>query len=328
MDTVKSNIVGRIKPYLDAAGMYYRIFARVKSKDSIRRKLESKGNEYRLKNKKMQDLIGVRIVFYFQEDVHIFHNKLKQLEGYDLTGESSTKKELNDLSELINSWNNESMEDKIKLKKLLPFHDKVFMPERLNIIMKMSKNESDMIGSILCTYSDIDVELIDHTFEIQLRTVLSEGWHEVEHDLRYKTRAEEWWNFCKEESRMLNGIYASLETNENALSQLIDELTYKNFKNKSWDAMIRFHFRRRTAENKLSEELCCILDNDLESAKQILHITREKLVILLWNLRSPIEISTDLILFLINREVIENDKIRQLETDAITSILNAKSKNF
>ena len=32
--------------------------------------------------------------------------------------------------------------------------------------------------------NEFDAALIDNTYEIQLRTVLSEGWHEVEHDLR------------------------------------------------------------------------------------------------------------------------------------------------
>ena len=83
MDTIRTNIENRIIPILDKAGMYYRIFSRVKSTSSINRKLSKKAIEYREKGKKMQDIIGIRIIFYFQEDVNIFYEKLKCMEGYD-----------------------------------------------------------------------------------------------------------------------------------------------------------------------------------------------------------------------------------------------------
>ena len=216
MEVVKNSILERIQPLLDKAGMYYRIFARTKSHGSIVKKLTAKGSEYRKKNKKMQDLIGIRVVFYFQDDVLAFYHKLQEIEGYDKNNESFSKKELNELTDLINSWGENINSEKSKLKRLLPFHDKIFMPERLNLVIRMNDKEAEMTRDFLngLNDSEIDVSLIDTTFEIQLRTVLSEGWHEVEHDLRYKTQQEDWWNFCTEESRMLNGIYASLETSE------------------------------------------------------------------------------------------------------------------
>ena len=259
METIKANIEERIIPVLDKAGMYYRLFSRVKSKASIKRKLSKKADEYREKGKKMQDIIGIRIIFYFQEDVDIFYEKLKTMEGYDANNESNSAKELKELSSIIENIDNADGNQAL-LKKLLPFHDKVFMPERLNLVMKMNDLEKNMFQDHLSEFGK-NADLIDETFEIQLRTVLSEGWHEVEHDLRYKTKDEEWWNFCGSESRMLNGIYASLETNERALSQMIQELAYKNYKNKSWDAMIRFHLCKRMTEDKLPGSLCEILSH-------------------------------------------------------------------
>lgn len=67
MDTIRTNIENRIIPILDKAGMYYRIFSRVKSTSSINRKLSKKAIEYREKGKKMQDIIGIRIIFYFKK---------------------------------------------------------------------------------------------------------------------------------------------------------------------------------------------------------------------------------------------------------------------
>ena len=45
---------------------------------------------------------------------------------------------------------------------------------------------------------------IEPTFKIQIRTVFSEGWHEVEHDLRYKCKDD--WEGCELYSHTLNGI--------------------------------------------------------------------------------------------------------------------------
>ena len=47
METIKENIEGRIIPLLEKAGMYYRVFSRVKSKESIQKKLDIKANAYR-----------------------------------------------------------------------------------------------------------------------------------------------------------------------------------------------------------------------------------------------------------------------------------------
>lgn len=320
IDYLRQEIEERIRPVLDKVGMYYRMFSRIKSDDSIWKKLEQKGDAYRREGKKMQDIIGLRIVFYFQEDVLIFYERLKQLEGYDASNESNSSKELKDLSEIIESWDEADAANKRMLRKLLPFHDKVFMPERLNLVMKMNADEQEMLEESMQKYGE-NAALIDATYEIQLRTVLSEGWHEVEHDLRYKTKNEQWWQFCDSESRMLNGIYASLETNERALSQMIQEITYKNYKHHSWDAMIRFHFCMRMTEKKLPDSLCEIIERDDRLAKKILHVTKQDLCTWLWELPNRIPISTKLVLFLLNRRYLHSPSISEIEDDTVKMIL-------
>ena len=321
MESLLYNIEGRIRPILDKVGMYYRIFSRVKSETSIKEKLKQKEEEYRAKGKKMQDLIGLRIVFYFQEDVNIFYERLKKEEGYDSKNESNSAQEIEELSRIIEDWKDTDDNNKKLLKKLLPFHDKLFMPKRLNLVMQMNQSEKDLFNIALQNYKNF-ADLIDSTYEVQLRTVLSEGWHEVEHDLRYKTKDEEWWNFCNSESRMLNGIYASLETNERALSQMIQEVTYKCYKKHSWDAMIRFHFCMRMSEDKLSKELCKILDNNDRIAKEILHITKEELSTWLWELPTRLAISTQIVLFLLNRKRLHSPAISAAESESIKMLLN------
>lgn len=321
-DTVRRNIEDRLKFYLERAGMYYRIFSRAKETESIKRKLDEKGDDYRSKGKKLQDLIGVRIVFYFPDDVAIFHNKLKGFPGYDPKNESNSLKELNELSSIITDMGDENLLAKKELLKLLPFHDKVFMPERLNLVMEMEEHEKDLVKMELESFHEFDTSLIDFTYEVQLRTVLSEGWHEVEHDLRYKTKDEQWWSYCEEESRMLNGLYATLETSEGALSRMIEDITHKNYINHSWDAMIRFHFRRRTSGSKLSEPIVQLLEANERLAKRLLQVSRMELVEWLWDVGPAYSITTDFLFYLINRRLFKNEDVFKMEPIPIKSVLD------
>lgn len=51
---------------------------------------------------------------------------------------------------------------------------------------------------------DSDYALTDATYEIQFRTTLSEGWHEIDHALRYKCKTD--WDKHEDEERAFNGI--------------------------------------------------------------------------------------------------------------------------
>lgn len=325
---IQSNLVDIIQDtlerYLNQAGIYYRIFGRRKTDESIKKKMYAKKTEYEQNGKKMQDFIGIRIVFYFQDDVEIFHEKLKTLPGYDPSNESNTSNDIDRISELKEEIDRH---DILKpLAMFMPLHDKVFMPQRLNLVMKMSEMISrDMVDEISEDIFNDFGQFIDDTYEVQLRTVLSEGWHEVEHDLRYKTRDEEWWGNCKRESRQLNGIYASLEASENALSDMISNIAYKNYKSHAWDAMIRNHFCLRFNENKLSRFFCEFLDDNPRLAKQLILIERKDMINWLWQLKSRFALTTDLVFCLANRKIIRDNIIAENEPAPIKLILDASS---
>ena len=53
-----------IKNYLDKCGLFYKVFVRIKTANSIIEKLENRKKKNR-QNYKLQDLVGVRIVLYF-----------------------------------------------------------------------------------------------------------------------------------------------------------------------------------------------------------------------------------------------------------------------
>jgi putative GTP pyrophosphokinase len=133
----------------------------------------------------MQDLLGFRVTTYFSDDLKI----------------------VIDLCEKI-------------FKKVELVYDErtteIFKPLRNNMICKIPVDESKIFYELLA--SNPQFKGIDNTFEIQFRTTLSEGWHEVDHMMRYKCKPD--WSDLITESRMLNGIYATLETNDQVLKAL------------------------------------------------------------------------------------------------------------
>ena len=62
-----NDIINGIEMYLQKAGLYFRIFGRIKTGSSIDEKIKRKG--YTRDGKHMQDLVGVRIALYFSDDV-------------------------------------------------------------------------------------------------------------------------------------------------------------------------------------------------------------------------------------------------------------------
>lgn len=319
--TLVDNLCGPLESYLKQAGIYYRVFARRKSDGSIQKKLNQKRAEYLEKDKKMQDFVGIRIVFYFQDDVEIFHNKLKTMYGYDPANESNTNAELEAITALRTQI--EQHAEFKPLVSMFPLHDKVFMPQRLNIVMRIPAHLDNLMRAELpVTLSNDDAALIDSTYEVQLRTVLSEGWHEVEHDLRYKTRNEAWWENCKEESRQLNGIYATLESSESALSKLISGIAYKNYKSNEWDAMIRNHFRLRFNEYVLPQGYIDFLNGHVDVARKCFRLDRSELIQWLWEITTPVPLSTEMALCIINRKKLHVQAINDLERESIKMILD------
>ena len=122
---------------------------------------------------------------------------------------------------------------------------------------------------------------IDDTFEIQIRTVFSEGWHEIEHDLRYKCKED--WKDDVEMSRALNGIFATLETCDWSIISLFDKLSYQKYISNSWEAMLRNKLRIRISDNAINPDLRKILDNKKEIAKGLYKLDREEFILLMSN---------------------------------------------
>jgi putative GTP pyrophosphokinase len=142
------------------------------------------------------------------------------------------------------------------------------------MVCKFPNEQGIYFGEIKAVNNDF--QFIDDTFEIQFRTTLSEGWHEVDHLMRYKCKSD--WSELTNESRMLNGIYASLETNDQALKALFDDIAYLHYKAKRWEAMLRNKLRLRFTLKNLDNDIVMYLDENSEFGKDIYKLNRNKII--------------------------------------------------
>ncbi len=269
-----------VSDILDKAGIYYRVFVRTKSASSTNKKMREKkyGDA-----KKMQDVLGVRVVLYFKDDVEICVKMLKA--ELELVGES-----------------------------IDPEKEDLFKPTRLNLVFKLPEE-------VLALFNKTLWELpIDQTFEIQVRTIFSEGWHEVEHDLRYKNKGD--WETVPELSRNLNGIFATLATCDWAIIHVFDDFAYNKYKNEEWEGMLRNHWRIHMINDKLTDQIREIFNHNKEVAKSFYRVPREdviKCISAAGAAKLPKTMSN--IIFLINLEIIHNQEIDEITPRQLRKII-------
>lgn len=237
IEIIERKIREKLANELARTGLLFRLFSRVKDSTSIQDKFSRKN--YSADAALMQDLIGFRITTYFYDDVKIIVDLCERLFG------------------------------KVELIYDEP-DTEVFKPLRKNMICRIPLDQNTIFQDIKNGNSDFD--LIDNTFEIQFRTTLSEGWHEVDHLMRYKCTPD--WLELTNESRMLNGIYATLETNDQALKALFDDISYLHFKGQRWEAMFRNKFRLRFTLQPLDQDILLYLDKNLLVAKEFYKVDR------------------------------------------------------
>ena len=274
---------------LKKSGIYFRIFARVKEAESVYRKLEWKKQEYLEKNKKLQDVVGLRIVLYYMDDIPV------------------CKEMLRNTFAIIEK---DSHEDIPKVNE--------FNPLRMNYVCRMPKEFVDRFPKELW-----ENYRIDQTFEVQIRTTFSEGWHEVDHDVRYKHKEE--WEQHYELSRELNGIYATLEICDRSMVNLLERLAYRNYKSMQIEAMIRNKFRLRFANSAISVPLLEFLQKDQELVKTLYRLEREEPIrFFARDLSDGIPLTIDNMVFVCNELCIER---KDLE-DRTPMIIREKTEKW
>lgn len=291
MDQVLNNIAKKIEDdlanKLSNCGLMFRLFSRAKTSESLRHKMAMKGDKYHSGKSKIQDMIGLRIVTYFQDDVDV-------LACYYSYGKMMQSSAIDELS------------------------SSTFCPQRLNLVCSLPTELIEEFRQALPTEF---APYIDDTYEIQIRTIFSEGWHEVEHDLRYKCK-EDWQNY-ESYSRILNGVIATLETAEWNMKALFNDMARANLRMSDFRAMMRNKMHIRIKDEGFSKHIIEYLRKNTSIAEELFNADRMIIILTLLNHKGSIELTYDNLLFLINRIEMNNNQLASLETEETKQMLDA-----
>ena len=251
----------------------YRIFSRSKTCSSVEAKIKSNPKYGTLK--KIQDLMGIRIVLYFNDDIKTVRSIV---------------------SSIYQECSNDVSIDEVGKEE--------FRAVRYNIIYSLTDKLKKTLNL------DENEVKFDETFELQIRTIFSEGWHEIEHDLRYKCK-DDWIGFDSE-SRLLNGVYASLENSEWTMVKIFDELAYNHYKNKQWSSMLRQKLRIKFTHQILRQEISEVLDGDLNLAKKFFRVNRNVLISEMNKKEYYYPVSLNNIVYFMNILYVHDERIYEL----------------
>lgn len=283
--TITNKLESQIFQHLNQCGLMFRLFSRVKTISSLHHKMQIKGDNYRSGKSLIQDVIGIRIVLYFQDDVDA-------LAFFYSCGE-------------------------VVSTSIDEFDTSTFRPQRLNLTCNLP---AEFVEDFRKALPEEFASYIDNTYEVQIRTIFSEGWHEVEHDLRYKCKED--WEGCESYSRILNGVIATLETAEWNMKALFDQMSRINFQNKNYRAMLRNKMHLRIKGENLSENINKYLLQNPHVAESILNTDRFVIILTLLNHQNVIELTYDTLLFLINRIEMNNQELRNMEPESTRKMLD------
>ncbi len=283
--TIANQLESNVAEQLNKCGLMFRLFSRVKTEKSLNHKMMIKGDKYRSGKSKIQDMIGLRIVAYFQDDVEAlaFYFACREVVDSSIDELDST----------------------------------TFRPQRLNLTCSIpSEYIEDFRKALPADYA----VYIDNTYEVQIRTIFSEGWHEVEHDMRYKCKED--WIGCDSYSRTLNGLIATLETAEWNMKALFDEMSRMNMRHGNYRAMLRNKFHLRIKDDDFSSPVNAFLVSNPSVAEAVLNVDRMILILTMLNHEGMISLTYDNLLFLINRIEMNNPELRALETEEVRQMLD------
>lgn len=281
INNVKMSLLNTLVTKLNNAGIYFNSTSRIKSESSLLHKLETGKYSMQEGGRKIQDIIGIRINLFYLEDMDICEKILE--ETFLLDNWSKTKNE----------------ENKFEAQKC----NGVF-----SIPSKYLRNIPASVWN----------KPFDQTFEVQLRTVLFEGWHEIEHEMRYKyklgsdSKETDLWTGHEDLSRVMNSIIANLELCDWSIMQIFNSIHDSQYKEKNWENAIRSKYRLRITQDPLKPELREYLDNNPDIVAQFHTVSKRELVEILLNKKYHKELTPDRVIYLINKEIVHNEYISRL----------------
>lgn len=281
INNVKMSLLNTFVTKLNNAGIYFNSTSRIKSESSLLHKLETGKYSMQEGGRKIQDIIGIRINLFYLEDMDICEKILE--ETFLLDNWSKTKNEENK-----------------------------FEAQKCNGVFRIPSKYLRNIPASVWN------KPFDQTFEVQLRTVLFEGWHEIEHEMRYKyklgsdSKETDLWTGHEDLSRVMNSIIANLELCDWSIMQIFNSIHDSQYKEKNWENAIRSKYRLRITQDPLKPELREYLDNNPDIVAQFHTVSKRELVEILLNKKYHKELTPDRVIYLINKEIVHNEYISRL----------------
>lgn len=281
INNVKMSLLNTLVTKLNNAGIYFNSTSRIKSESSLLHKLETGKYSMQEGGRKIQDIIGIRINLFYLEDMDICEKILE--ETFLLDNWSKTKNEENK-----------------------------FEAQKCNGVFRIPSKYLRNIPASVWN------KPFDQTFEVQLRTVLFEGWHEIEHEMRYKyklgsdSKETDLWTGHEDLSRVMNSIIANLELCDGSIMQIFNSIHDSQYKEKNWENAIRSKYRLRITQDPLKPELREYLDNNPDIVAQFHTVSKRELVEILLNKKYHKELTPDRVIYLINKEIVHNEYISRL----------------
>lgn len=275
-----------VKGYLDKCGVFYKNFSRIKKGNSVCEKIRKREGAGR-KEYRLQDLVGMRIVVYFKADIRLCEKIISQhFQVLDISKDDDGTE--------------------------------VFRPQRINYVCKMPEEVIQNFDNKIWEYP------IDKTFEVQIRTIFSEGWHEVEHDFRYKCIEE--WEKIPDLSRTMNGIFATLDNCDWTIANLFHQVAYIHYKNGEWIAMLKNVFLIRIVDTEEMESILTYFDQNRNIAKKFFRLDREEFLIKLSDVNIKLPLKMKNVVYLANLLQVHDKIIEDMTPDIIKEIV-CKSGN-
>ncbi len=282
LQVVLEELKKSIEEQLKKCGLYYRLFMRVKDDESLALKLGSGEYGSGEHDKKVQDLLGIRVVLYYSDDLAACRYILEKT--FNRNGQWSQ----NEMT--VNQ----------------------FQATKINGVFEIPQKLLEMVDEHTWKLP------VDATFEVQLRTVLFEGWHEIEHDMRYKdikNHKKNLWDDNEALARTMNSILASLELCDWSLSSLFQSLARRHLEKKNWELMFRSRYRLRLDEKPLNPQVVEYLNEHEQLGNQFFNCDKVQLVSALMDENVHTKLTYDVLVKVLNMLYVKDETIQRLLAD-------------
>lgn len=281
LNNIRIAIEQSIDTKLTNAGIYFHTISRVKTDESIIHKLATGKYSNYDNGRKIQDIIGIRINLFYSEDIRICEQILEDTFKND-------------------NWSKSEWEEN------------KFEAQKCNGVFRIPSRYLRNITNDLWEYP------FDQTFEVQLRTVLFEGWHEIEHEMRYKYKIDDpehpnnLWDGQEKLARVMNSIIANLELCDWSIMQIFDNIARTQFQAGNWEYAIRSKYRLRITQDDLKPEIRTYFNENPDKVSEFFAVSKVQLVYILLNKKYHKKLTPDRVIYLINKEIVHDEYISGL----------------